>query len=71
MHLKLVLIQELTIGSHELTRLTVISDLGEGTTFFHILYVVVFTTFALKLFCQVIIPKFSSSIIVSSNQIQI
>jgi hypothetical protein len=25
----------------------------------------------LKLFCQVIIPKFSSSIIVSSNQIQI
>jgi hypothetical protein len=51
MQLKLVLIQELTVGSHELTRFTMIFDLGEGTTFFHILYVVVFTTFALKLFC--------------------
>jgi hypothetical protein len=29
------------------------------------------TTFALKLFCQVITPKFSSSVILSSNHIQI
>jgi hypothetical protein len=71
MHLKLVLIKKLTIGSHELTRLTMIFDLGEDITFFHILYVVVFTTFALKLFCQIITPKFSSSIILSSNHIQI
>lgn len=30
-----------------------------------------FTTFALKLFCQVITPKFSSLVIVFSNHIQI
>jgi hypothetical protein len=40
MHLKLVLIQELTIDSHELIRLTMIFDLGEGTTFsiYYMLY---------------------------------